>query len=86
MDRKRKDLQQTKTIDPDFKSFCEDNFTDLKDTRICHDCLNNLFKLPPDVWEKIKITTGCDVFENVDDVNEAIESNHCDFYIKKESV
>ena len=39
---------------------------------VCHDCLN---RIPLEGSE-------CDVLEDVNDVNEAIRKNHCEFYIK----
>jgi ADP-ribosylglycohydrolase len=59
--------------DPLFTSLHDDPYMKWPDRRICHDCLN---KLPLQGSE-------CDVFENVVDVNNAINTGKCEFYIKK---
>ena len=71
--------------DPNFVSLHADPYMVWQDNRICHDCLNNLMKLPYEVLKKLKEPRACDVFENIDDVNHAIETNHCDFYLKSSS-
>lgn len=59
--------------DPKFKSLHADPNMVWKDNRICHDCLNRI---------PMK-GTECDVFEDVEEVNEAIRNRRCEFYIKK---
>lgn len=56
-----------------FESSMGDPYMVWKDTRICHDCLNRLQK---GRW--------CDVLEDIEDVNEAIRSGKCEFYLKRE--
>ena len=46
-------------------------------THICADCLNYI---PHELRDKPR---ACDVFDNIEDVNNAIEINECKFYIKK---
>ena len=47
-----------------------------KDNRICSRCLN---RMPLQ-------GTECDVFDDVEDVNEAIHSGECEFYLEREDV
>ena len=61
--------------DPKFTSLHADPNMKWDDTRICHDCLN---RIPLQGSE-------CDALEDVNEVNQAIINNHCDFYIKKQS-
>lgn len=44
------------------------------DNRICSRCLN---RMPMQ-------GTECDVFDDVDDVNEAIRSGECEFFLERE--
>ena len=58
--------------DPKFVSLHADPNMVWEDTSICHNCLNRLNE-----------GSCCDVFDDVDDVNDAFESNKCEFFIDK---
>lgn len=53
------------------ESSMEDPYPQWEDTRICHNCLN-----------RIAEGSGCDDYDDVSDVNKAIDKGYCEFYIK----
>ena len=57
-------------------SIHHDPFMEWGDTSICRKCLN---RMPMQ-------GTECDVFDNVVDVNNAIWSGQCEFFLERESV
>lgn len=59
--------------DPNFTSLHADPYMVWENNSICRDCLN---RIPLE-------GTQCDVFETVEEVNNAIDNGRCEFYIKK---
>lgn len=60
-------------VDKDF-SIHKDPHMVWDDNRICSRCLN---RMPMQ-------GTECDVFDDVDDVNEAIRSGECEYFLERE--